>query len=109
MAKDKKGPKGMNPMAMMQQMQKIQAQLQEAQEQLAQETVTYSAGGGAVKVVITGDQKCQSVEIDPGLLEDGDIEMLQDLILAAFNGALDESRNLAVDRLGPLAGGNLPF
>lgn len=109
MAKDKKGPKGMNPMAMMQQMQKIQAQLQEAQEQLAQETVNYSAGGGAVTVVITGDQKCQSVEIDPGILEDGDVEMLQDLILAAFNGALDESRNLAVDRLGPLAGGNLPF
>jgi DNA-binding YbaB/EbfC family protein len=95
-------------MGMMQQIQKLQEQLAQTQEQLAQETVNYSAGGGAIKVVMTGDQRCQSVEIDPELLKDTDIEMLQDLVLAAVNGALDASRALASERLGPLAGG-LPF
>jgi DNA-binding YbaB/EbfC family protein len=93
---------------MMQQLQKLQEQLAQTQEQLALKTVTYSAGGGAIKVVMTGDQRCQSVEIDPELLKDADIEMLQDLVLATVNGALDASRALASERLGPLAGG-LPF
>jgi DNA-binding protein YbaB len=57
---------------------------------------------------MTGDQKCQSVEINPELLKDADAEMLQDLVLAAVNMALDQSRALAEQRLGPLAGG-LPF
>ena len=92
-------------MGMMQQIQKLQEQLEHAQEQLAQETVDYSAGGGAIKVVMTGDQHCQSVDIDPELLKDGDIEMLQDLVLAAGNGALDASRALASERMGPPAGG----
>ncbi len=95
-------------MGMMQQIQKLQEQLVQAQEQLAQETVNYSAGGGVIKVVMTGDQKCQSVQIDPELLKDMDVEMLQDLVLSAVNGALDASRALASERLGPLAGG-LPF
>jgi nucleoid-associated protein EbfC len=93
---------------MMQQLQKLQEQLAQTQEQLALETVNYSAGGGAIKVVMTGDQRCQSVQIDPELLKDADIEMLQDLVLAAVNGALDASRALASERLGPLTGG-LPF
>ena len=80
---------------MMQQLQKLQEQLTQAQEQLAQETVSYTAGGGAIKVTVTGDQKCQAVEIDPELLKDADVEMLQDLVLAAVNGALDASRALA--------------
>ena len=108
MAKGFKAPKGGKSMGMMQQMQKLQEQLQQAQERLAEETVSYTAGGGAVKVVVTGDQRCQSVEIDPELVKEGDTEMLQDLILTAFNGALDASRNLAIERLGPMAGG-LPF
>jgi len=101
-------PKKGGQMGMMQQLQKLQEQLAQAQEQLAQETVIYTAGGGAIKVVMTGDQRCQSVEIDPELLKDVDIDMLQDLVLAAVNGALEASRNLASERLGPLAGG-LPF
>ena len=103
----KGGQKG-GQMGMMQQLQKLQEQLAQTQEQLAQETVDYSAGGGAIKVVMTGDQKCQSVQIDPEILKDADVEMLQDLVLTAINGALDASRNLASERLGPLAGG-LPF
>jgi DNA-binding YbaB/EbfC family protein len=101
-------PQKAGQMGMMQQIQKLQEQLVQAQEQLAQETVSYSAGGGAIKVVMTGDQKCQSVTIDPALLKDVDAEMLQDLVLTAVNGALEASRALASERLGPLAGG-LPF
>lgn len=108
MAKGFKSPKMQNPMNMMGQIQKLQEQLQEAQAKLAEETVTAAAGGGAVKVTVTGDQRCRSVEIDPQVLQDGDAEMLQDLVLTAINSALDKSRELAAERLGPLAGG-LPF
>lgn len=108
MAKGFKGQKGQNPMGMMQQLQKLQEQIQETQAQLAEETVTATVGGGAIMVTMTGDQRCRSVEIDPALLEDADVEMLQDLIMTAVNAALDQSREMAADRLGPLAGG-LPF
>jgi DNA-binding YbaB/EbfC family protein len=108
MAKGFKTPKGAGQMGMMQQLQKLQEQIQVTQAQLAEETVTATAGGGAVKITVTGDQRCQAVEIDPALLQEGDVEMVQDLILTAFNAALEQSRDLAAQRLGPLAGG-LPF
>jgi DNA-binding YbaB/EbfC family protein len=92
----------------MQQLQRLQQQMAEAQEKLAQETVTATAGGGAIKVTMTGDQKCHSVEIDPGLLKDMDAEMLQDMILTAVNLALDKSRELQKNVMGPLADG-LPY
>lgn len=93
---------------MMAQLQRLQKQMEEAQAQLAEETVTATAGGGVVQVTMTGDQKCRAVVIDPALLEDADAEMLQDLVLSAVNLALDQSRELAAQRLGPLAG-KLPF
>ena len=93
---------------MMAQLQRIQQQLADAQAALAEETVTATAGGGAIKVTMTGDQKCREVIIDPDLIKDADAEMLQDLVLSAVNLALDQSRELAAQRLGPLAGG-LPF
>jgi len=108
MSKGFKAPKMQNPMGMMGQLQKLQEQIQQVQEQLAEETVTATAGGGAVKITVTGNQHCRGVEIDPALLQDADVEMLQDLVLTAFNNALEASRNLAAERLGPLAGG-LPF
>ena len=92
---------------MMQQIQRLQEQLAEAQAKLAEETVTATAGG-AIKVTMTGDQKCRAVEISPDFLKDADPEMLQDLVLSAVNLALDQSRQLASERLGPLTGG-LPF
>lgn len=96
---------------MMAQLQKMQAQMETIQTQLADEVVTGSAGGGAVKVTMTGDQKCKGVQIDPELLKDIDVEMLQDLILSATNQALDQSRDLASTRMNPIAGGipGLPF
>lgn len=93
------------PKGMMQQLQQLQQQLMDTQAKLAEELVEGSAGGGAIKVTVTGDQRCKTVEIDPALLENADVEMLQDLVLAAVNGALDASRELAQERLGPLSGG----
>ena len=93
---------------MMQQLQQMQEQLAEAQEKLKEETVTATAGGGAISVTVTGDQKCTDVKITPELLEDVDSEMLQDLVLSAVNMALDKSRELAAERMGPMASG-LPF
>jgi len=93
---------------MMKQIQQLQEQLLAAQDSLAEETVTATAGGGVVKVTVTGDQQVQSIEIDPVILEDADVEMLQDLILSAINSAMEQSRDLAAERLGPLTGG-LPF
>ena len=93
---------------MMQQLQQIQEQMAAAQEQLSEEIVTATAGGGAISVTMTGDQKCTDVKIDPDFLEDMDAEMLQDLLISAVNLALDKSRELAAERMGPLASG-LPF
>jgi DNA-binding YbaB/EbfC family protein len=107
-------PKGYNrPPAggqagMLQQLQRLQKQMEETQARLAEETVTATVGGGAIKVVMTGDQKCRSVEINPDLLKEADAEMLQDLVTSAVNMALDQSRELMKQRMGPLAGG-LPF
>ena len=103
-----KGPQLGGQAGMMQQLQRMQKQMEEAQAKLAVEIVTATAGGGAIKVVMTGDQKCQSVEINPELLKDMDAEMLQDLVLSAVNMALDQSRELQQKLMGPLAGG-LPF
>lgn len=108
MAKGYNRPAGGQQGGMMQQIQRMQQQLAEAQERLAEDSVTATAGGGAIKVTMTGDQKCTAVEIAPELLKDADAEMLQDLILTAVNLALDKTRELAAERLGPLAGG-LPF
>jgi len=96
---------GMQQGGMMNQLKRLQEQMEAAQAQLAEETITASVGGGAVKVTMTGDQHCRAVEIAPDLLKDADAEMLQDLILSAVNMALDQSRKLQEDRMGPLAGG----
>ena len=90
---------------MMSQIKKLQEQMEATQAALAAETVTATVGGGAVKVTMTGAQVCQAIVIDPELLKDADAEMLQDLILSGVNLALDQSRKLADDRIGPLAGG----
>lgn len=89
----------------MAQIQQLQQQLEKTKEELAKETVEASAGGGAVKVVMSGTQECHSVEIASHLVEDGDVEMLQDLVMLAVNQAIHDSQVLAARRLGPLAGG----
>ncbi len=105
MAKGFSRPPGGAGSGMMEQIQRLQQQLAEAQAKLAEETVSATAGGGAVKVTMTGDQKCRSVEISPEAVAQSDPELLQDLVLTAVNAALEKARALAAERLGPLAGG----
>ena len=94
---------------MLKEAQKMAAQMQQAQAELAEQEVEGSAGGGVVKAVVTGDQRIVSVTIDPGFFEGepdaDDIEMLGDTITAAVNDALDKAREAQADALGPLAGG----
>lgn len=93
---------------MFSQVQRMQAELAQAQVELAEQTIEASAGGGAVKVVMTGTQECRSITIDPGLIQSGDGSMLQDLVLLAVNQAIRDSQLLAARRLGPLTGGLTP-
>ena len=92
---------------MLKQAQQLQARLQKAQQELESMTIEGSAGGEAVKVVMTGKQMVESVEIAPEAAED--IEMLQDLIVAAMNDAAQNVQKTASKKLGALTGGmNIP-
>jgi DNA-binding YbaB/EbfC family protein len=85
--------------------QKMQREMQKIQEELAKETVEATAGGGAVKASMTGQQKLVSVTIDPEVLDPDDVEMLQDLVVAAVNDAITRSQELQAKRLSALTGG----
>ncbi len=92
---------------MMRQAQRLQAQLQKIQEELETLTVEGTAGGGVVKVVMTGKQVVESVSIDPEAAEE--VDLLQDLVAAAVNDAFTKTQELASEKMGPLAGGlNIP-
>ncbi|HET6477803.1 MAG TPA: YbaB/EbfC family nucleoid-associated protein [Dehalococcoidales bacterium] len=94
---------------MFQQAQKLQAKLAKAQEELSNLTVEGSSGGGAVKVSMNGQQKIQSVEISPEVVNPEDIELLQDLVLTAVSEALAKSQEAAAKQLGSVTGGlNIP-
>ena len=94
---------------MFQQAQKLQAKLALAQEELSNLTVEGSSGGGAVKVTMNGQQKIQSVEISPEVVNPEDIELLQDLVLTAVSEALAKSQEAAAKQLGSVTGGlNIP-
>jgi DNA-binding YbaB/EbfC family protein len=97
-------PKGTGG-GMAQQLQKLQQDMLATQEALGDEVVEVTAGGGAIKVEITGHQRIQSITIDPEVVDPEDVEMLQDLIVAAVNEAIEKSQNLAAERLGGLTGG----
>lgn len=86
---------------MMGQIQQMQQQMAQAQEELSQETVEVSVGGGVLTITMTGDQVCQSVVIKPELLEDADVDLVQDLITSGVNIALDKSRELASEKMSP--------
>ncbi len=87
----------------------MQARMQQAQAELAEATVEGTAGGGAVTIVMTGAQEVKSVRIDPGVVSADDVEMLQDLVLAAISDAIRKSKALAAQRLGGVTGGlNIP-
>lgn len=95
----------MNQQKLMKQMQKMQEDMARAQEQLAQETVSASAGGGVVTATVTGALELVSVEISPDAVDPEDVEMLQDVIVAAVNEAMRAAQELANQRMGAVTGG----
>jgi DNA-binding YbaB/EbfC family protein len=90
---------------MMQQVAQMQAEMQKAQEELANETVEASAGGGIVTVKATGALEIVEIKIDPKAIDPDDPEMLEDMVLAAVNEALRSSQSLMESKLGPALGG----
>jgi len=96
---------GMDFNKMMEQVQQMQAQMQQAQEELKNETVDATAGGGMVKVVATGAGEIKEITIDPKAIDPDDPEMLADMIVAAVNEALRSSQSLVESKLGPALGG----
>ena len=90
---------------MMKQLQDMQNRMARIQEQLEHKEVEGTAGGGVVKVRANGHQKVLSIEIDPEAVDPQDVELLQDMVLAAVNEALDRSRDLAAQELGALTAG----
>ena len=98
-------PKQPNMNQMMRQVQQMQAEMMKAQEELKSEVVEASAGGGMVTVKITGDLQLREVRIDPDAVDPEDVELLQDMILAATNEAIRSAQELAASRMGGLAGG----
>ena len=94
---------------MMKQAQKLQKKMLQAQEELATKTVAASAGGGMVKVVANGRQQVLGITIEKEVVDPDDLEMLQDLILAAVNDALGKAQEMVTNEMGKLTGGmNIP-
>jgi DNA-binding YbaB/EbfC family protein len=99
------GPGGLDMNAMMKQVQQMQAQMMEAQEKLKDEVVEASAGGGMVKVKMSGDLRLLEITIAPEAIDPTDAELLQDMVLAAANEAIRAAQELATNKLGGIAGG----
>ena len=94
---------------LMKQAQKLQSKMLKIQEELADKTVETAAGGGMVKVVANGRQQILSIEIEKEVVDPDDVEMLQDLVLAAVNDALVKSQEMVSEEMGKLTGGmNIP-
>ncbi|MDO9491138.1 YbaB/EbfC family nucleoid-associated protein [Acetobacterium sp.] len=108
----RKMPAGMgggNMNNMMKQVQKMQQDMAKLQEELEEREVEATAGGGAVKVVATGKKTILSIKIDPQVIDEDDIEMLEDLVLAAVNEALVKAEDMVNTEMGKITGGmNIP-
>lgn len=107
----KKGfPGGMGNMNnMMKQVQKMQADMQKMQGELEEKEVEATSGGGAVKVIANGKKNIVSIKINPEVVDEDDVEMLEDLVLAAVNEALRSAEAMVSDEMGKITGGmNLP-
>src|ERR671922_2321783 len=92
---------------LMQQMGQMQAQVQQAQDELAKETIEATAGGGMVTVTANGAGEIKQIKIDPKAIDPSDPEMLEDMVVAAVNEAIRSARSLMESKLGGLAGGAL--
>jgi nucleoid-associated protein EbfC len=98
---------GMDMNKLMQQVGQMQEQMQKAQDELANETVEASAGGGMITVVANGAGEIKQIKIDPKAIDPDDPEMLEDMIVAAVNEAIRSAHSLMESKLGGLAGGAL--
>lgn len=87
------------------QAQKMQAQMQQIQEEMANKTVEASSGGGMVKAVVNGKQELLSIKIEPEVVNPSDVEMLQDLIVAAVNEGIKRSQAMMSEEMGKVTGG----
>jgi len=96
---------GMDFNKMMEQVQQMQTQMQQAQEELKNETILATAGGGMVTVTATGNGEIKEIKIDPKAIDPDDPEMLEDMVLAAVNEALRSAHGLIETKLGPAMGG----
>ena len=90
---------------MMKQAQKLQSKMLKMQEELADQTVTATAGGGMVQVQANGRQQITAITIDKEVVDPDDVDMLQDLVLAAVNDALNKSQEMVSQEMGKLTGG----
>ncbi len=90
---------------MMKQAQQLQKNMAKMQEELESATVEASAGGGAVKAVVSGKMRVESLEIDPDAVSPEDVEILQDMVQAAVNDGLEKAQEMAADRMSALTGG----
>ena len=90
---------------MLKQLQQMQARMAKIQEELGEKTVTGTAGGGMVEAVVNGHLKVIAVAIKPEVVDPADVEMLQDLVLAAVNDAMDKARELASKEMGAVTAG----
>jgi DNA-binding YbaB/EbfC family protein len=99
------GPGGMDLNAMMKQVQQMQSEMMAAQEKLKDEVVEASAGGGMVKVKMSGDLRLLEISIDPEAIDPEEADLLQDMVLAAVNEAIRSGQELATSKLGGIAGG----
>lgn len=98
-----------NMQKMMKQAQKMQAKLLKAQEEMNSKEIEGTAGGGMVKVVMTGAQELKSITLNPDAVDPDDVEMLEDLIMAAFNNAQEQIKQLNDSTFGSITGGmNIP-
>ena len=100
-----KQPKQASPNNMLSQMQRMQEEMKSTQESLADEVVSVTAGGGAITVVITGHQRVQSIAIAEDLFDPEEKEMLQDMLVAAINSAIEQSQTLAAEKMEAITGG----
>ena len=96
---------GGGQMDMMRQAQKMQEEMLKAQEELEAETYEATAGGGIVRAVVSGKKELTALIIDPAAVDPDDVEMLQDLVVAAVNEALRTAESAAAERMGALTGG----
>ena len=96
---------GMNQANVMKQAQKMQKQMEEATKELQEKEVTSSAGGGVVEVTVSGNREVTKVKIDPEAVDPDDVEMLEDLIVAATNEALRKMEEDSQEKMGKVTGG----